>query len=340
MKKYVFFLPRLVLLVALSLAFPAHSYSQSLACPPNIDFEFGNFLLWSCEIGTAQNPPPSTPPATVSFLNTAPSVPTPGRHTITSAASGIDAYGGFSQLAPLGGNYSLKLGNNVTGAQAEKVKYGLTVPVGINNYSFKFKYAVVFEDPGHAAVEQPRFEVNAYDAVTGLPVPCSQQSFVAAASIPGFFTSPTNAGVRYKPWTDHIIVLGGTSGQSVYLEVATGDCTLSGHFGYGYFDLIDCGQFQTAVATCDLDGQGIVLTGPAGYMTYTWYDASWNPVGTPTQTTTFHPTNTVAQAYHLVLTPFPTISTCLDTIDTQPIANVDVQAQPDTSCITLGVPIQ
>src|SRR2546430_17000986 len=41
-------------------------------------------------------------------------------------------------------------------SQAERIRYAIHVPVGFNNYSFNFLYAVVLENPGHTATQQPR----------------------------------------------------------------------------------------------------------------------------------------------------------------------------------------
>ena len=311
-----------------------NSHAQQIPCPPNIDFEFGSLLLWECEIGTSQ-----TGTTQANFTGATTVLPIPGTHDITSGG-GTDPYGGFPVVCPIGGNYSLRLGNNSSGQGAERVKYYLQVPAGINNYTFTFQYAVVLQDPNHSPNQQPRFEVNAYDSATGLPVPCAQQSFIAAASIPGFFTSPLASDVRYKPWTSAILSVGGTAGQTIILTVASLDCTLGAHFGYGYFDLIDCGQFVTAIASCDLDGQGIVLTGPPGYMTYEWWDENFTTIVDTGMVATYYPTTTTPQFYNLVMTPYPSVSTCKDTIQTLPIANIDVQALPDTACITPNIPIQ
>ena len=128
-----------------------------------------------------------------------PSGPVINRHTLTSG-TGTDMYGGFPVVAPGGGNYSFKLGNDINGAQAEKATYTINVPPGANNYSFQFKYAVVFEDPSHPANQQPRFHIKIYDAATLDTIPCAQQFFVAGGAIPGFTLSTVGSNRWYKPW--------------------------------------------------------------------------------------------------------------------------------------------
>src|SRR4249920_1654391 len=87
-------------------------------CPPNIDFEQGGFAGWQCYIGTFS----------FGTLTLNPSPPTANRHEIIPAipANLIDPYGNFPQHCPNGSNYSIKLGNNATGGQAEKVSYTFT----------------------------------------------------------------------------------------------------------------------------------------------------------------------------------------------------------------------
>jgi gliding motility-associated-like protein len=262
----------------------------------------------------------------------------PGRFAITSSPA-VDPNGGFSQVATNGGLHSVRIGDQNVSNGAERIQYYLHVPAGANNYSFTFEYAVVYESPtGHPANVMPRFAVSAIDSATGLSLKngCYDLNFIAGGGLPGFFTF---SGGEYKPWSQAILNISGAAGSTVIVDVAVGDCGLGGHWGYGYFDVIDCGKFKAAVASCDLDGQGIILTGPLNYMSYQWYDQNWTLVDTG-MVATIHPNSTTQQSYALVLTPYPSVSTCPDTIYTQPIANVDVQAQPDTSCITPNIPLQ
>src|SRR5690606_21324695 len=137
------------------------------------DFEFGDFTSWEPFIGTASpgvaNPPaPAVPMTVVNNWQGGLGV-IAGRHTVTSG-TGTDYYGGFPVVAPGGGSHSLKLSDAAGGGNADKVEYILRVPVGVNNYSFNFKYAVLLEDPSHSAWEQPRFTVSVLDSATGQPI--------------------------------------------------------------------------------------------------------------------------------------------------------------------------
>lgn len=280
------------------------SYSQ-VACPPNIGLELGNFSNWYLYTGSCC--PISTPTLSGAVA---------GRHTITSGA-GVDLYGLFPVVAPASGVYSLKIGNSSTGAQAERARYYIQVPASVNNYSIIFRYAVVLEDPGHAASEQPRFEVKAYDSATNAAINCSQFIYVSSSSLPGFALSSTGLNVYYKSWATESIDLSGYAGRTVALDVASGDCSLSAHFGYGYIDM-SCGLFQISYNACDTSST-ITLNAPPGFQSYSWYDsATWVGVGTGQPLTIARPTTN--KTYAVILTPYAGFG-CPDTLYTKVYVN-------------------
>ncbi|MCC7030212.1 MAG: hypothetical protein IT257_07900 [Chitinophagaceae bacterium] len=101
--------------------------------------------------------------------------PLPDRHALQTG-NGTDSYGLFPVVAPGGGNYSIKLGNDLSGSQAEKASYTFTIPSGVNNYSLIYQYAVVFQDPGQDLIEQPRFDVKIYTSDDSTLLPCTSNS--------------------------------------------------------------------------------------------------------------------------------------------------------------------
>src|SRR5689334_19379737 len=119
--------------------------AQTGLCPSNLDFEMGDFSGWEGRTGSATN---SLPLPVIGIV--------PGRHTIISNANnGPDQYGGFPMLCPNGSRFSVKLGNNATGAQAESISYTYTIPSTLTVFSMLFHYAVVLQNPNHTAVQQP-----------------------------------------------------------------------------------------------------------------------------------------------------------------------------------------
>jgi len=111
----------------------------------NIDFESGNLNGWSTSTG--YNPAYN---ALGCCQNAG------GAQTIVSVA-GVDACGGFPLVAA-GGNFSVRLGNNGTGGIADRLEQ--TFSVTSANANFTYRYAVVFQDPGHATADQPKFEIE------------------------------------------------------------------------------------------------------------------------------------------------------------------------------------
>jgi gliding motility-associated-like protein len=308
---------RLLLLILLLHTIPAFA---QFTCPPNIDFEDGNTGSWKFYTGTCC--PIATPTLTTAL---------PNRHVITSG-TGTDYYGGFPVVAPGGGTYSLKLGNNSTGAQAERATYFVHVPAGVNNYSLIYRYAVVFENPSHTASQQPRFEVKAYDSTTGASIACGQFTYVAAGSLPGFSLSPNGYEVWYRSWATASIDLSGQAGKTIAVDFASGDCALGGHFGYGYVDL-NCSLFQIVNVNCN-GAPTTTLSAPPGFQTYQWYNSSYTQVATGQSVTIATPSTT--SQYYVVLTPYAGYG-CPDTLSTTvSVSSLIVNASNDTFVCNSG----
>ncbi|WP_276134123.1 gliding motility-associated C-terminal domain-containing protein [Polluticoccus soli] len=292
---------KFTLLAVVLLAFLSNVHAQTVSCPPNIGFENGNFTNWQLFTGTCC-------PIVANNLTGA----LANRHVLTSG-SAVDPYGGFTVVAPSSGVYSLKLGNSNTGSQAERARYYVHVPNNVNNYSIIFRYAVVFENPNHTAAEQPRFEVRAYDSTSNNAIlPCSQFSYVATASLPGFTLSSVGKDVWYKGWTTSSIDLSDYGGKTIAVDFASGDCDNGGHFGYGYVDLT-CGLFATSTTVCNSNST-FNITGPYGFQKYEWRDSALTTIIDTNQTGTI-PTPPTSRQYALIVTPFAGFG-CPDTIYT------------------------
>ncbi|MCE3283602.1 MAG: hypothetical protein K0Q66_2339, partial [Chitinophagaceae bacterium] len=89
-------------------------YSQS--CPDNIGFEKGSFEGWQCSDGSID---------TAGILHLYPTSPIYNTHTLIGRdQAGVkDEYGGFPVLCPNGSKYSIRLGNDGTGARSEGLSY-------------------------------------------------------------------------------------------------------------------------------------------------------------------------------------------------------------------------
>lgn len=273
-------------------------YGQTILCPQNIDFEDGTPNYW--EFSTGSCCPISTPVA---------SGPVHNRHTLMFGIA-ADPYGGFPIVAPGGGGYSLKLGNDDSKAQAEKARYYVHVPNGPNLYSLIYRYAVVFQDPGHDSVDQPRFEVRVFDSTNGDELVCNHHVYVANSNLPGFKKAPQGIDVYYRDWTTATIDLSGYAGKTVVVEFATGDCKLGGHFGYGYIDL-SCGFFQVHNLSCN-PAPFVTLKAPPGFQHYKWMDTTFAQTYGNTQNINIA-TPQQSTKYAVILSPYAGFG-CKDTL--------------------------
>jgi gliding motility-associated-like protein len=226
----------------------------------NIDFETGNLQGWTATSGFHP------------LWNNLGCCPNPGgQQTImgNTNAAVVDPFGGFPVVAP-GGSFSLRLGNSATGGQADRVEQ--TFMVSAANANFSYRYAVVFQDPGHVAAQQPAFVIEMFDS-TNSAIPCTYYNVSSGQNIPGFFNAPN--GVVYKPWTTVVVDLTNYIGQNVTIRFSTYDCALGGHFGYAYIDG-NCAAFQTTMADTLCVGQSKILCAPPGFGSYTWVGGSVN----------------------------------------------------------------
>lgn len=281
----------------------------SVPCPDNLGFEFGDFTNWETFTGDV------VASGTTNVITVFPSPPTPNRHTILPriVPDPLDPYGFFTTNAPDGSNFSVRLGNDNVNAEAEQIRYTIHVPLNDSTFSLKYDYAVVFEDPNHAAVEQPRFISKLVDSATGLPIGCASLEYVATANLPGFKTSPVDANVKFKEWSSVFYSLRGYGGQTLYLEFTTADCTLGGHWGYAYVDVQStCGSPVEVQYDC-VAPNAMTLTAPPGFQAYNWWDFTFSTLLGTGQQLIMNPGLPIGSMVWVEIVPFNSFG-CLDTI--------------------------
>jgi len=255
---------------------------------PNADFSLGNFTNWQGYTGTCC--PINVP--TMGIVA--------GRHTIMNAAGTDVNTGNQLQLIPPGYNFSARLGNNATGAQAEALRY--TYIPDATSALFIYNYAVVLEEPGHSPSEQPRFEIQVRDQF-GNVIPCTFYEVAAGNGIPGF---QTYGGIRWKNWTTVGVDLTAYINTPVTIEARTGDCDLSGHYGYGYV-VGSCQPLEIEVRYC-IGDTAAVLTAPDGFSSYYW------STGETTQSITINNPNPGTQNVTCTITSVTGCQATLNTI--------------------------
>jgi gliding motility-associated-like protein len=219
----------------------------------NIDFESGNTNGWTLSNGFHP------------LFNASGCCPTAGGAQTIMTGNGTDPCGGFPVVSP-GGLFSIRLGNNGTGGRADRMEQTFSVTAA--NLNFTYKYAVVFQDPGHAVADQPAFTIQMLDS-NGVAIPCTYYNVSAGQNIPGFINSPNCAGVVYKPWTNVVVDLSSYLNQNVTIRFTTYDCSLGGHYGYAYIDG-SCLAFQQVTNDTLCVGSTKQICAPPGFGSYVW----------------------------------------------------------------------
>jgi gliding motility-associated-like protein len=233
------------------------TFAQPAACF-NADFEDNSFTNWTgyygscCGINTPNQ----------GFTNQHQIMVGPGNDPMVAACGALS-------IVPPGGNYSAMVGDFTgTGAQASRLQYTFSITPQSN--MIIVQYAVVLQDVGHSVMQQPRFEAQLYDAA-GNPLPCTFYQVAAASGVPGF----QNCGqIRWKNWTTFGVDVTAYMGQTVTLDVATGDCSLSGHWGYAYVSA-SCTSLNLSAFYCQNGANNTAtLTAPLGFANYVWSNAA------------------------------------------------------------------
>ena len=306
-------------------------------CPANIDFEAGSLANWQCYTGITSVDLNFKNEITVSV-----SPPVTGRHTLypKGAATDVDPYGLFPVNPPDGSGFAVRLGNNVNGGEAERVTYQFTVPANSKDASFTYRYAVVFQDPGHSQEEQPRFIARMLDVQTNTYLTCANSEYIATASLPGFELSPVDPSVKYKEWSSVFLNLDAYAGKTLQLEFTTADCTRGAHWGYAYIDIGECNVTATAHFVCNPNVA--TFKGPGGFKEYRWYNDNFSTMIGTGETLVLDPAPLVNNL-HVVVIPYNGFG-CSDTLEASvyPILPL-AKAGPDTIIcpehpLTLGTP--
>ncbi len=310
-------------------------------CPPNIDFERGNFNGWTCYVGSTAEL------SGQNVITLSPSGDMPGRHTMFDATQGIgvDPYGGFPVNCPNGSGFSVRLGNDKAGTEAEGMSYEFTIPANRNFYSLIYHYAVVFQDPNHTQYQQPRMEIEITNVTDNTIINCSSFTFIPFGSLlPGFFESPVmvdNTPVWCKDWSAVSINLDGMAGKTIRLFFKTADCTFRRHFGYAYIDINSECSSEFVGATYCPDDTAINVTAPYGYQSYTWFNSTFTQVLGTQQTIRFSPPPPPGITIAVEIVPYNGYG-CLDTLYALLLDTLTVVANAgkDTvSCGSKAVPI-
>lgn len=227
----------------------------------NMDFESCDFTGWNLFQGTVDANPYIMNGATAVGPNVQHFITTPGTDPVVPA---------IQMTNPNGGGCSVQLGDG-TGTGGRAASLTQTFLVDNSNAVYTYSYALILEDPsGHTTGEKPFFKVNMYDEL-GNSINCADYSVIAgpvnSGGDPDFVAY---AAGFYLPWRTTFAPLQAYIGQNVTIEFIIGDCSQSGHYGYGYVDA-ECSPIGIIASDSVICGNSTVnLTAPAGAATYTW----------------------------------------------------------------------
>jgi gliding motility-associated-like protein len=306
-------------------------YTQASLCPPNIDFKKGDFSNWECRSGIVQG---------VSGVNTVTwtsNFPDPTRHRIIPTTSkDRDQFGDFPVQCPGAATPSVKLGSAAAGHEADGLFYTFTIPASATKFSLLYQYAIVLQNPGHQAHEQPRFRARIIDVLTDQEVNCVSFDFTSSGSLPGFQPSSVLGTVIFKNWTAVSVDLSSYAGREIRIEFITTDCVFQEHFGYAYINVSSiCNGSIMGSNYCEGESS-TTLTAPFGFAKYQWFrDNSFSTeVGSSQSLQLDINSVPVGSVLPVIIHPFPGYG-CVDTLYAsigtvqKPFAN----AGPDiTSC--------
>ena len=305
------------------------SYSISTYITPiqptctNIGFENATSSGWTATHGVVDDgvstaPYPIYTPTSFTASATQHQITTAGNDPVVGAA--------LPKVCPGLGPNSLRLGDGTgTGAKGASIEQRFSVTSA--NALFTYYYAVVFEDNGHSAFEQPVFRVDVLDC-DGNSLGCGDYLVVASATAPGFVKVPGTI-TYYKTWTPVFVDLTPYIGSCVTIRFITGDCSLSGHYGYAYVDAV-CNPMAIVGPTGICSGTSTTLTAPSGGAQYSWtVQGSPSPILGTAQTLTVSPT--VNTTYECVITSVTNCQTLVNqTVNVNPLPVISGTL---TSCI-------
>lgn len=283
--------------------------AQSGVCPPNLDFEYGSFANWECKVGGVVST------GTDNVINWYGTQEEYGRHTIIPASdNSLDQYGLFPRSCRNGSGFSVQLGNNSGGAEAEGLFYTFRIPPNVHDFAILYNFAVVLQAPSHQPPEQPRFRARVIDVATETQIDCVSFDFTSSPYLPGFIQSQVASDVYYKDWTPISVDLSEYAGKTVRLEFITSDCTFRRHFGYAYIDVnSSCNGVIRGSTICNGE-TALTVTAPFGFQSYTWYQGpGFNTQLSTLQSLVLNPAPAVCSTYPVIVHPYQGFG-CDDTL--------------------------
>lgn len=172
--------------------------------------------------------------------------------------------------------HSVRIGNACGGTEANALYYDFQV--SNSNALVYIYFSISLYNALHDAANNPEFaiKIKKYNASTSTYETLSDTMCYIVQSP----TSSTNLGVFtaggsnniYRPWEKVVINLYKYLYQKVRIEVTTGDCAYTAHYGYGYI-AGQCAPMSLTATGCASGSSDTVsnVKAPSGLLTYQWY---------------------------------------------------------------------
>lgn len=217
--------------VVLGLSLPASAIFT------NGGFESGDFTGWTTGFGR-NNGLQGSPPFTSASIN----IGSGGSFRGAVVSGGPDLLGAPITL-PYAGTHSARVNNDATGGYLNFISQSDTITAADrdpsdNKLHIRFNYAVVLEDPGHDASEQPFFFLRVRNVTKGTVL---YEDFAFAGQTGTQFQPiPTPTGGNdplYLNWKPaDVVVPDADLGDTIEVYLLASDCSPTGHAGYAYLD--------------------------------------------------------------------------------------------------------
>ncbi len=180
--------------------------------------------------------------------------------------------------------YVVRLGNACDGAEAEALTFSYSPT--LQNSLLLLNYALMIGSPHPGyGLDNPTFEIRVKaDGVVTQELKCAELRINSDTRSPlvlqdtAFHTLPVGSSspyYLYRSWSKVGIDLHLYQGQDIEVEIAIGDCSFSGHFGYAYFSgtCMPMELINWECASMPTTDTAAIVEAPEGY-TYKWKKAS------------------------------------------------------------------
>ncbi|MBQ6726444.1 MAG: hypothetical protein IJQ89_07685, partial [Bacteroidales bacterium] len=185
---------------------------------------------------------------------------------------------------------SIRLGNTYGCHEAEALYYQFQVTA--SNVLVFIYYAIVLENAFHTAVDNPECIIRVKKLDNGvfrdigdslcyiIQSPPSSSAVGTGAYASWRLSGTTSTDAAYKPWSKVAINLNSFQGETVRIEIKTGDCSMTQHYGYCYISG-DCQPMRLVASGCSPGASNEVatITAPSGLSSYQWYRSRYGELG-------------------------------------------------------------